>query len=211
MNVLSERIEGSERKMLQLEVSHSLCTAERLRVIADHVIKCADLPGEFWEMGVYLGGSASLIGKIARSRPLRIFDSFEGVSEPGWQDMPKEDVGVDGPMWKGEWHGDLKRALINIGRDCLVHKGWIPETFAEVPADVQVAFAHVDVDLYEPTKASLEFILPRLSPGGFIVVDDFDYPRHPGIRAAIEELVPKWPKLKGRVETYAQVVLRLEE
>ena len=207
-----ERIAGmAASNVVAFEVRHSLCTKERLQVIVDYAKKCIDLPGEFWEMGVYLGGSASLIGKVGHHKVLRLFDSFEGVSEPGEKDNPVNYQEPDGPMWAGEWHGDLKRALINIGRECVVHKGWIPETFKDVPAGVKCAFAHVDTDLYQPIKDSLEFILPRLSDGGYIVVDDFDFPRHPGVRIAIEELLQVWPNLKGCQETFGQVVLRLEK
>ena len=180
-------------------------------MIVKYANLCREIPGEFWEMGVYMGGSAGLIGKLAPDKILRLFDSFEGVSDPGEKDMPAVKIPLEGPMWKGEWPGDMKRALINIGRDCIVHKGWIPETFKEVPTDAKCAFAHVDTDLYQPIKDSLEFILPRLSSGGFIVVDDFDVPRNPGVRAAIEDVLPSWPTLKGCVHAPGQVVLRLHE
>jgi O-methyltransferase len=209
---VDERIEGVSERLQQVEVYMSLCTKERLEVISKCAIACLPLDGEFWEMGVYLGGSAGLIGKLGRSKVLRLFDSFEGVSEPKEQDYPLGPIpGGDPPMWAGEWHGDFKRAMLNIGRECLVHKGWIPDTFKEVPDDVKVAFCHIDCDLYEPTKSGLEFVLPRLTEGGLIVVDDFDYPRHPGIRLAIEELLPLWPRLKGRVEAQGQVVLYLAQ
>jgi len=43
----------------------------------------------------------------------------------------------------------------------------------------RIAFCLLDVDLYQPVKAGLEKIYPRLSPGGIIVVDDcWSKPRH---------------------------------
>ena len=39
--------------------------------------------------------------------------------------------------------------------------------------DAPVAFAHIDVDWYEPVKVSLERIFPYLSAGGCIVLDDY--------------------------------------
>jgi hypothetical protein len=206
-----ERITGIAENSQSVTIYMSLCTKERLQVIAEYVNRCKAVPGELWEMGVYMGGSAGLIGRLLPEKTLRLFDSFEGVSEPGEKDAPSVEIPIEGPMWKGEWPGDLRRAIINIGRACIVHKGWIPDTFKEVPLDAKCAFAHVDTDLYQPIKDSLEFILPRLSEGGYIVVDDFDVPRNPGVRTAIEELLPLWPTLKGCVETAGQVVLRLEK
>src|SRR5271163_4480353 len=146
---VNERISNpNQANMIQVEVKMSLCTYDRLKIIGQSVAKCLPLPGELWEMGVYLGGSASLIGKLGPYKTLRLFDSFEGVSEPCEKDSPIEEVpGGELPMWKGEWHGDMKRALFNVGRECIVHKGWIPDTFVDVPKDAKVAFAHVDVDL----------------------------------------------------------------
>jgi O-methyltransferase len=211
MSVLEERISGSSQNAQQVQVYASLCPKERLEIIAKYAQACRSVEGEFWEMGVYMGGSAGLIGRLAPEKVLRLFDSFEGISEPGDKDMPTVEVPLEGPQWAGEWRGDMRRALINIGRDCIVHKGWIPETFKEVPAASRCAFAHVDTDLYQPIKDSLEFILPRLNEGGFIVVDDFEGARNPGVKTAIEELLPEWPNLRGRVEVPAQVVLYLEE
>jgi hypothetical protein len=209
-NALEERIAGT-RKTLSITVFMSLCTEERLKVMADYVLQCRHIPGEFWEMGVYQGGSAGLIGKLGEEKTLRLFDSFQGVSEPGPEDQPTAEDLNEPAMWAGEWRGDVKRAALNIGREAIFHVGWIPETFAQVPQDAKVSFAHVDVDLYRPTKDSLQFILPRLSEGGIIVVDDFDIPRNPGVRKAVEELLPAWPGLKGKQEVYGQVVLWLEK
>ena len=56
-----------------------------------------------------------------------------------------------------------------------MRQGYVPETFAGLE-DEQFAFAMIDLDLYEPTVASLEFFYPRLSPGGFLFVHDYNSP-----------------------------------
>ncbi len=42
------------------------------------------------------------------------------------------------------------------------------------------SFVHVDVDLYEPTLACLEYFVPRLAPGGVIINDDYGSQSFPG-------------------------------
>jgi hypothetical protein len=53
-----------------------------------------------------------------------------------------------------------------------LHSGWIPERFADV-GDQSFAFVHVEVDLYEPTRNSLELFWPRLTRGGVLSCDDY--------------------------------------
>ncbi len=66
-----------------------------------------------------------------------------------------------------------------------LHPGWIPERFADV-GDQSFAFVHVDVDLYEPTRNSLEFFWPRLAPGGILSCDDYGLTQFPGARQAVD-------------------------
>ena len=47
-----------------------------------------------------------------------------------------------------------------------------------------MSFVHLDVDLYEPTRACLDYFLPRLSPGGFVICDDYGAPTFPGAARA---------------------------
>ena len=63
------------------------------------------------------------------------------------------------------------------------YKGWIPERFREVES-LRFSFVHVDVDLEQPTRDSLEFFYPRLSPGGVLLCDDYGSSLCPGATSA---------------------------
>jgi Macrocin-O-methyltransferase (TylF) len=54
-------------------------------------------------------------------------------------------------------------------------------------ADHRFALVHIDVDLYEPTRAALEFFHPRLSPGAVMICDDYGFASCPGARKAVDE------------------------
>jgi hypothetical protein len=73
------------------------------------------------------------------------------------------------------------------------YPGWIPERFNEAAA-CRFCFVHIDVDLYQPTRDSLEFFYPRMSPGGMIVCDDYGYVNCPGAKQACDELAADWPE-----------------
>ena len=51
--------------------------------------------------------------------------------------------------------------------------------FASLP-DQNWSFVHIDVDLFEPTRAGLEYFVPRMVKGGVIINDDFGSPLFPG-------------------------------
>jgi len=143
------------------------------------------LTGDFAECGVYRGGSAYLMAKdLARHAPgkrLHLFDSFAGLSEPG---------PLDGGHWRaGALAGTLPEVTANLAEYSgliEIHAGWIPECFREV-IDRQFCFVHIDVDLHEPTLASLDFFAPRMVQGGIIVSDDYGFETCPGARRAVDE------------------------
>jgi hypothetical protein len=74
----------------------------------------------------------------------------------------------------------------------VTRKGFIPDTFVGLES-VQIAFAHIDVDIYKSIMDSLKFIWPRLSFGGFIVLDDYGFPTCPGARASVDEFFQREP------------------
>ena len=139
-----------------------------------------DLPGDTAECGVYRGASSYVICRSLR-RPHHGFDSFQGLSDP---------LELDGDHWR---RGDLT-ASEAVARSVLaefnvtLHPGWIPDRFNDV-ADSQFAFVHIDVDLYEPTRHSLEFFYPLVVPGGVIVVDDYGFITCPGATEAVDEFL----------------------
>lgn len=143
--------------------------------------------GDTAECGVLAGSSSYLICRAFHDRTHFMFDSFEGLSKPG---------SFDGDRWQ-ESHltSDLKTAQENL-KECpnvSFHKGWIPERFKDVESR-NFCFVHIDVQLYEPTRASLQFFYPRMSPGGVIVCDDYGFTTCPGATRAIDEFLGDKPE-----------------
>lgn len=156
--------------------------AARVKSLYDYALAAPDT-GEFWECGVYLGGSARLLAEILRPypQPLRLFDTYEGFPSVSDKDGGYPKLGM------------FKDTSVESVRDFVaaefatLHAGIIPNTFAGLESS-RIAFAHIDVDLYEPTKAALEFILPRMVENGIIVIDDYSDPHWPGVATAVDEM-----------------------
>ncbi len=152
------------------------------------LIRERHVAGDTAECGVRFGKSTFFLlkGLDDPARPHHIFDSFEGLSEGGTLD--KAATGLK--SWqKGDISVSEATTRANLERffsNCRFYKGWIPDRFPEV-ADRTFAIAHIDVDLYEPTMASLEFFYPRMSRGGVIVCDDYGFATCPGATRAFDE------------------------
>ncbi len=149
------------------------------------------VPGDTAECGVYTGGTSYFIAKANRElgvpRQHHLFDSFEGLSRP---------VAADGSYWRaGGLRAEEAVARANLAEFSSMnfHKGWIPARFGEV-ADRRFSFVHIDVDLLEPTRASVEFFYPRVSAGGMIVCDDYGFWTCPGARKAMDDFFADKPE-----------------
>jgi O-methyltransferase len=159
------------------------------------------VPGDVVELGCHAGKSAvlfqTLIEHYDGTRTLHVFDSFEGL--PGLNDK-------DGatPFYQGQMSTTEQALLSNVSRLKLkppvVHKGWFNETLPTgLPATI--AFAHLDGDLYDSIKVSLEYVYPRLSRGAVCLIDDYADPTvfdsvdlAPGVKQACDEFLLDKPE-----------------
>lgn len=191
-------LRDSSTGVAPLKAFHRYQTALLLARYFAHTL---DVPGERVECGVFSGFVSLLMCRLMRAhRPgfdgtgFHLVDSFEGLSPPAPEDAleVREEPGR-GTVAVFGYDRDGFTAPIEYARAAMrefpgsrIHKGWIPEVFAALP-DAPFAFVHVDVDLYEPTRACLEHFHPRLADGGAIVCDDYGAPRFPGATRAWDE------------------------
>ncbi len=136
------------------------------------------------ECGAYRGATALLICHAWRSREpgfrgrdLYLIDSFSGTSASVVQDLITV-RGEDGatrreaffPAGKTDTSADEVRGYFTDFPEVRICAGWIPQVFATLP-DRDWAFVHLDLTLYEPTLAALEYFFPRLNKGGVMICD----------------------------------------
>ncbi len=168
------------------------------RDLLQYFFATLDLPGARAECGTYRGATALLLAHAWRSRDpafkgrdLYLIDSFVGTSESGKHDLiPVR--GADGasrreaffPVAKADISPALVRGYFGEFPDVAICAGWIPPVFATLP-ERDWSFVHLDVTLYEPTLAALEYFYPRLNTGGVIVCDGSIF--CPGAKKAWDE------------------------
>ncbi len=198
---------GEFAEYLRLARPYTLVSPDRLYVLCSLAGNAVRLGGDFWECGVYKGGTARMLAEFLRRNArteakLHLFDTFAG--------MPETEGGVD-THEKGDFSDcSLAAAIRAVGNAERVefHPGWIPESFREMP-DRPIALAHVDVDIYRSVWDCCEFIYPRLQAGGVMVFDDYGFPTCPGARRAVDEFFAARPESPIILGTGQALAIRL--
>ena len=163
--------------------------------------------GDVVECGCWHGHSTTAISRLLKANGFRgrfhVFDSFEG----GLSDFTEKDES------SFKLSASEKTAMIETFKSDYdfvksvtaefgfvdLHRGWIPDVFQTFERR-PIKFLHVDVDMYLPTKAALEFFWDSLVPGGCIVVDDYNHGVFEGATRAVDEfMADKRPALYYKV------------
>ena len=162
---------------------HTLVAGDRMNLITEMLENVKDIDGDYWECGVFHGGTASHIQSIIpNSKKLTLFDSFEGLPAPTIHD----NFHLQGHFSDVDY--ESVKSYFNQFDNVQLIKGWVPEVYRDF-TDVKLCFVHIDLDLYEGYKTTLEFTWPRLLQGGVIVFDDYHADTCLGAKIAVDEFV----------------------
>ena len=164
-------------------VAHTMIGLKRL----DHLQRCLEgvlanhVPGDVIETGVWRGGATIFMRAVlaaygVQDRAVWVADSFEGLPPPNATRYPK-DAG-DLHHTNKELAVPLETVQANFERYGLLDgqvrflKGWFRDTLPTAPID-RLAVIRLDGDMYESTMDGLVHLYPKLSLGGYLIVDDY--------------------------------------
>jgi O-methyltransferase len=152
-----------------------------LRKLCEDVIE-NKIPGDFIETGVWRGGSCIFMNAILKYYSIKdktvwVADSFEGLPKPNAEKYPKD---------AGDVHHELSDHLAisldsvkeNFKKFDLLNeqvkflKGFFSETLPTAPIE-KLSILRLDGDMYESTMDGLVNLYPKLSVGGYIIIDDW--------------------------------------
>lgn len=154
-------------------------------------LKKMQVPGAFAELGVYKGQSARVLHHMDPARKFHLFDTFEGFRT---EDL-KGETG-EAATYSSTNFADTSTAkvlsVIKGNSNIIMHPGYFPDSAASVIHE-KFALVNIDVDLFKPTKAGLEFFYPRLSPGGVILVHDYNN-KWEGVMKAVDDFCKSIPE-----------------
>jgi SAM-dependent methyltransferase len=163
------------------------------------------IPGAIVECGVWKGGSMMAVALELQSagetdRDLWLYDTFEGMPEPGEVDVDhagskaldmflENRTSPDASAWCDASIDEVRKNVTSTGypteRIHLV-KGKVEATIPAHAPD-QIAILRLDTDWKESTAHELKHLYHRMPRGGIVIVDDYGYWR--GARAAVDEFL----------------------
>jgi O-methyltransferase len=137
--------------------------------------------GDVLEAGVWRGGTTILMRAVLAAyddtaRRVWVADSFQGLPKPDAATFPA-DAGLD-YTGHAELSVGVQQVQANFARYGLLDDrvkflaGWFKDTLPSAPIE-QLAVMRLDGDLYESTMDALEALYPKLSMGGYCIIDDY--------------------------------------
>jgi len=143
--------------------------------------------GDILEVGVWRGGTGCLMGLRAKlsgiPATLWLCDTFQGVVKAGASDR----------QYSGGEHADTSQDLVVSLANKLevtnikILTGIFPEDIGHTISDLTFRMCHIDVDVYESGREILNWVWPRLLPGGIVVFDDYGFLSTGGITRLVNE------------------------
>lgn len=155
---------------------------------------CARLEGDFLEVGVWRGGTGTLLCRalksVGGSQSVYLCDTFSGVVKAD----PYKD-----PTYIGGEHADTDlQTVLNLLNVASCHnfhviEGIFPEqTAVRVEnlsgASPKFALCHIDVDVYQSAKDIFDWVSTVLVRGGVVVFDDYGFNGCEGVTKLVNEL-----------------------
>jgi O-methyltransferase len=164
----------------EAETMIGMLRLDNIQACVESVIR-EGVPGDLLEAGVWRGGAAILMRALLfafgdQTRVVWAADSFEGLAAPDATNFTQDatnDLSVYEELAVGL--EDVKANFARYGMlDDRVRflKGWFKDTLRAAPID-RLAVLRLDGDYYESTIQGLEALYEKVSPGGFVIIDDY--------------------------------------
>jgi len=216
-----------EMEIMKAISPHTMTPPERqwalIRAV-EHVVM-HEIPGDIVECGVWKGGNLMLAGLVLNQmqsqRTIFAYDTFAGMSAPTEFDRKTQGgMAVDekfSALDRGdfnEWcYGPLNTVKNNIQSVGLslssfrFIQGKCEDTLA-LPENLpdKISILRLDTDWYESTKAELEVLYDRLSPGGILILDD--YGDWAGAKKAVDEYFGNKMPFLCRIDRSCRIAVR---
>jgi len=177
----------------------TMCSLKRLDNIQFCLENCLreNIPGDFIECGIWRGGVIILMKGIldaygVRNRKVWVADSFQGLPLPPRNSIDEKMYNFEKVIEANRFAVPLETVKSNIARYDLLDDqvkflpGWFHETLPNVQID-RLAVLRLDGDYYESTMDTLVHLYPKLSVGGYVIVDDWGLDQICGEKQAVIE------------------------
>ena len=171
------RIEGYDRPAVG-ETMIGMKRINNLHQCLEGVLKDG-IPGDMIETGVWRGGATIFMRAVLKAsgdhgKTVWVADSFDGLPPPAW---PQDDGDIH------HLQHDLKVGLEEVQANFRKYglldsqvkflKGWFCDTLPAISAEQKFCLIRLDGDMYQSTMEAMDNLYPKLSTGGYVIIDDY--------------------------------------
>jgi hypothetical protein len=189
---LESRLEGKDEWPT---VAHTMIGWKRLENVQSCVegVMAQGIPGDLIETGVWRGGASIFMRAILKAygvkdRTVWCADSFRGLPMPDAARYPADEGDLTHTCQELSISFETVRANFEkynlLDEQVRFLQGWFRDTLPVAPIE-HLAVIRLDGDMYESTYVALESLYPKLSVGGYLIVDD--YGALPNCRKAVHD------------------------
>lgn len=162
--------------------SHTMIGLKRLDNIQYTIetVLRENIAGDFIETGVWRGGACIFMRAVLAAyriddRKVFVADSFEGLPKPDEQWPEDKHDRLHENRFLAVSQAEVENNFRSYGllddQVCFL-KGWFKDTLPSAPID-SLSVMRLDGDMYGSTMDALSNLYPRLSRGGFCIIDDY--------------------------------------
>jgi len=148
--------------------------------------------GDLIETGVWRGGACIFMRAVLAAygiedRKIFVADSFEGLPKPDAEKYPADEGDEHHThaylaVSKEDVENNFRKYDL-LDNQVVFLKGWFKDTLPNAPIE-KLSILRLDGDMYGSTMESLESLYPKLSHGGFCIIDDYVLR---GCKAAVDD------------------------
>jgi O-methyltransferase len=203
----ARRYDEEAQRIMNVVRPRTMTAYEKLYalILATRYVVDRKVAGAIVECGVWRGGSMqavayTLLARDVADRELHLFDTFEGMPEPGAEDrrhdgtpashvLDRSDKSAN--VWAIASLEDVREGMTETGypeERLHYHRGLVEETIPG-SAPETIALLRLDTDWYASTRHELEHLYDRVPAGGVILFDDYDFWQ--GARQAVDEFLAR--------------------
>jgi len=186
-----ERIEG---KIFPPGYGHTMIGLKRLNNLQYCIEQILEngIEGDLIETGVWRGGACIFMRAVlathgVEDRKVYVADSFEGLPKPDLENWPKDKHDKNFKykflaVSQAEVENNFKKYGL-LDHQVIFLNGFFRDTLPKAPIE-KLALLRLDADMYESTMEALEHLYPKLTKGGYCIIDDYSLDR---AKAAVDD------------------------
>jgi hypothetical protein len=140
-------------------------------------ILAQNTPGDLLEAGVWRGGACIFMRGLLKAygetqRKIWVADSFVGFQA---SDLVNTNIDLEKTNYHSVSQAQVAehfKAYDLLDEQVVFLPGFLDQSLPKAPIEA-LALLRLDVDFFNPTHEGLTWLYPRLSPGGFVIIDDY--------------------------------------